>query len=61
MTEGANIYAYGCKGPRSELQIEEAKTFWGKGAKHAENQEQGDFWYDFKYILEITFGGGGGC
>ena len=29
------------QGPRSILQIEGTKTF--QGAKHAENQEQGDF------------------
>ena len=41
--------------PRKILQIEWAKAFLG--AKDAINQEQGDFWYDFKNILEIIGGG----
>ena len=35
--------------------MEGIKTFCG--AKHAKNQDQGDFWYYFKYILEIIGGG----
>ena len=42
--------------PLSTLQIEEAKTF--KRAKNAKCQEQSNYLYGLKYILE-TIGGGG--